>query len=437
MESVNTFVDKTSGKVHLLIRYSLPPLKIHESYSKGRRMLLDDYKMLLDGIKTGIICPGEHEYCEALKSKMMTTARKLNTDLEYYKENGEFLTEELKKLYENKPEGSQQTIKTLTDSIKKIDTGIEGLNNFIRDTSLHLVPKIQDNFEKVLKLTPEKFSKLNRIQYNGIITLNGQVVPKTLDLVNGLVFWTFDNYSNLFINRVILRMFLKFYLDTYDFRSQFFGKTKTTMLDVDDLFVVMDSGMNIVTDVTCPRMVSIRNPESPLNFNLDVTLKNTSFGVSFLGKEIINVEVPGAVDPISNLTVEPLPTHLKTIRRKYWIDECMLILNIIIRLALTDRRAPDSKFRNVISLLDERILIIFKEGVVPDKSKIQELIEEVYNSCNVIKPNSEVLDLSIRVLEIILSGEQDEIKENFSVEVRRILEEVLNKEFGTNFDEDR
>ena len=426
MESVSTFVDKSNGKIYLLIRYSFPPLKLHESYTKGRRMTMDDFRMLSEGMKNGIVCHGTQEYCEALKAGMLATAERANEELEYYKLNGEFSNDEFKKFH-NDAMDRQKTITMFTDILSNIKDGIEKMESFMKEGQLRIVPKVRENFEGVLKMTPEAFAKLNAIQYNGIITLNGQVIPKTSDVVNGMFLGSFD-VSNLFINKVILRMFLRFYMETYDFRSQFFGKLKTTTLEVDDLIISMDSKMRIIMDLTCPRMVSIRNSESPLDLNLDVTLRNSSFGISFRGKEIVNIDIPVSTDPVSEIKIDSPPNYLTTIRRKYWVDECMLILNIILCLILKDRNTQEPKLRNVISLLGERILIILNEGVVPDKSKIQELVEGVYISCNVTKPETDALTLLTSVLEIILSGEQDEIKENFSVEVRRILEEVLTGE---------
>lgn len=423
MESESAFIDKSNGKVYLLVKYNIPPLKIHESYTKGRRMGLDDFKFILDGIKSGVLYHNQQAFFESLQIQVSESLNVITEELDIYKTTGEFTKTELIRLNVNGVD-RQKVIASLEDNISKLKYSRENLNSNLRDASLKIVPKVKDNLENVVAtMTPELFSKLSLVQYDGIITLNGQLIPKTSYITGG--FSNGLSADRFFLNHTILRRFLEFYMETYDFRSQGFGTTKTTTLEVNDLIIAMDSGMKIVTDLTCPKMITVKNNSSILNIGLDVTLKNTSFGVSVLGQEIVNVDIPLANDPLSSIDVKVLPEYTTVIRRKYWIDECMLILNIILYLILKNNTISESKLKNVISMFDERILIIIKEGIVLDHAKIQSFVEEVYRACSSPLPSNNTLTLITTVLGVILSGEKNEIKENFSVEVRRILNELI------------
>jgi len=424
MESESAFTDKSSGKVYLHLKYVVPPLKLHESYAKGRRMNLDDFKFIYEGLKTGVICHNMQSFLESMRVQTSETIKILTDELEIFKTTGEF-TKWDSIGFNLEGVGRQKTISLIEDTITKSKQSRENIDVGLKDIELKVIPKLKDNLENVVtSMTPEVLSKVSLVQYDGLITLNGQVVPKTSLLIEGLS-RGFNGFDYSFTSNTILRRFLEFYLDTYDFRSRGFGTTKTTTLEVDDLIIAMDSGMKIVTDLTCPKMVTIRNPSSLLNINLDVTLKNQSLGLGVFGQEIMNVDIPMTTDPISNIKVEVQPSYATVIRRKYWIDECMLILNILLRLILKDNTTKASTSLNiVISLLDERIFIILNEGIVLDHAKIQSFIEEAYKACSAHQPSPEALNLVTKVLGIILSGERNEIKENFSVEVRKILDEV-------------
>lgn len=422
MNPTGIFVDKLQGKIYYILHYGIPPVKLMDSYTKAKRIELDDYKILLEGIVNGSIRPINMIMMDVMLNGIHRNIGYTEKNLESFEQTGKFTDDFLQLMAQagvKVPKmGRQDMFNDLNRSLRGMRESVTSIETS-RTNMIRQIPGIQRDLEKIINSPPEFFTSLRVMQYSGIVILAGEAIP-SLDMLMKGATPEMIVYAPV-MTRTILRWFLKFYLETYTIRMADVYHVTEKSIKLEDIIVATNSSMNIVTDLFCPKLLLTRNTESALVPKVDIVLKNNSIVLGYQGKEYSEIQLPG-MSPEDVFTVEPAPEHAQRTRTPLWLRESSMLVRVLLELTLREHYSKhDSSLFASIDTLYEHIQIILEEGItINEETKIVDLIKGSFDAHGVVLDRPiETSSFVVTMLRIIFSGGED-----FSVEVRQILEEL-------------
>lgn len=348
-------------------------------------MKLEDYSKISEGLKSGTIVNNKLQQVVIYKNRLQSIL--------------------------NRSEISQEDAARIRYQISKYE-------ELLKTVSLQIVPKAISTIDNFVS-KPEILQKLSLLQYNGIVTLPGNVMLSVKNFLNVLV----ENPRSK--AKTILRRFLEFYLQGYEVRKSNFGSIKSKTLDLDSVFITSDNELSIVMDLFCPSLLLTKNKETPFNIDIGIVLNNEGLGIRLQGSEVVHdIPVDGIDIFKDGTTVKIYPSYSTVIRNPFWVNECMIILNVVVCLILQDFGSKKAEFTNVCNQLSERLILIVNEGIALEKEKLRELIEKLYEvNYSGAVPNSEMVNDAVEVLYPLVSHTSQE----FSDDVQKVLQVVINQ----------
>lgn len=263
-------------------------------------------------------------------------------------------------------------------------------------------------------------SKVNKIYF---VKLKGAYVSTIPFIISHTGFENTDIYVD------ILSRFLAVYLQAYPWRMENFKELQKFYIRLNDIKVGTTPDLKYVQDVLCPKLYAVADKDSVNYSNIEITLEpnkiTTVMETADMDKRIQWTEAQETdwSFPEVDVTTTPKPENINLIYVNYkWKSEAYLMISLFTEFFTQTllNYARKDIHRN---MFEKNMIDLIESHICPTKEKIKGLVLHYFTYMG---RRESFVNLFVEVIHTILYSPEGTVKEEFDVDVRKIIE-ILNQ----------
>lgn len=225
----------------------------------------------------------------------------------------------------------------------------------------------------------------------------------------------------------ILIKFLNLYLIAYDWRMENYTELQKFIFNLKDILLGTTTDYKYITDVLCPKLYALVDRDSVMYTNLTVKLEENKITSTvemntFDDKLVVDrtEEMEWSFPPLE-IIVKEKPENVDLVyTSQIWKSEAWVLLPLLINFFIFIP-GPNPELRNNVDLFAKTIRECIDSHICPSIEKVIELIDYCFK--NILLDYKEIFT---KIIYTILYSPEGTVKENFNVDVRKIVE-ILNQ----------
>jgi chaperonin cofactor prefoldin len=348
-------------------------------------------------------------------------------EVNHYKEHGEFFL--------LKPTDEKDAFDELSLSIPELSNWI-----FVTKNEMKKFDSYLSELERMLKTasSDSKYLTLSqKAKHSTFLTMKGDIQVPLTNLLNyhDESLSKYMNSTKLFFgkdsvnyfSRIVMKKLLENYLSGYPIRKPYIGKMRSIVIEPEHIIIVMDTDMQVITDLFCPWFFASKDYDSVMHFDINISVDNRGLELAMNDEPygFILMDFEKEIQ-LEKATVE---SYFKVHRNIIWIHECKMMITILLRLGFGAYNDSSNVFyENLLTVISEKFMYILEEGVVLTHDLVHKFLIREFQAAGKPLPDQENLEMVCKILEVLASERGADYQEVIIPNESEDGEDVSDKE---------